>query len=135
MRIAIALDKEGYVFNGHFAHAQVFRIYEYKGGELREVENRENPLGSVPDLDQEPGCSCHGGSPDAPLHGIEKYAFLREKVLGDVDVVIAGGACNTSYSYFTTQGVRILFAQIVPAGDIERFIREDPGSFEELLKT
>ncbi len=139
MKIAISANKKGLVFEGHFAHAEIFKIYEYKDGKLKEIETRDNPLGLVPDVDYqaENECCMHGAHEDigVQLHGVEKYAYLRNNVLNDVDVIIAGGACQTSYAYFTSQGVRILFAQIVPVRDVERFIREDPKSFEELLSS
>jgi predicted Fe-Mo cluster-binding NifX family protein len=139
LRVAISASRRGTVFEGHFAHAEVFKIYDYEEGKgLVEVETRENPFGSVPDIDyqEESSCCLHSqhGEQEAYPHGIDKYVYLREKVLSDVDVIIAGGACRTSYAYFTSQGVKLLFAQIVPLSDIEKFIKEDPKSFKELLE-
>ena len=44
-----------------------------------------------------------------PMHGVTKYQWLHESVLKDVDAVITGGACETSYRYFASSGVQLLF--------------------------
>ncbi|WP_202905231.1 hypothetical protein [Vulcanisaeta thermophila] len=46
-----------------------------------------------------------------PAHGVAKYEWLHENVLNDVNAVIASGACQTSYSYFTTSGVQLSFVE------------------------
>ena len=51
------------------------------------MEERKNPLGDVPDLNAGDGHHHHH------MHGIAKYKWLRENVLPDVDVILAGGAC------------------------------------------
>ncbi|MCU7787652.1 hypothetical protein ODS41_06950 [Pyrobaculum sp. 3827-6] len=52
MKMAVACNQENVVFPGHFAHAPKFRIYKYDGGQLKLLEERTNPLGSVPDYDE-----------------------------------------------------------------------------------
>ncbi len=133
MKVAIASTKDGLIFPGHFAHSETFRIYEYEGGQLKLLEVRENPLGNVPDLDAGHHHHHHGHHHAHGMHGVQKYAFLREKVLPDVDVVIAGGACQTSFYYFTSNGVKVLFTDPVPVDLVEQSIREDPKSFEQAL--
>jgi predicted Fe-Mo cluster-binding NifX family protein len=135
MKIAISTTREGTVFEGHFAHAEQFHIFEYESGRLKPLEVRENPLGAVADIDDPKG---HEGHPAAtpegvPLHGIPKYAYLKEKVLYGVDAVIAGGACQTSYAYFTQEGVKVLFAKPVKLETIIQVIEEDPQTFDELV--
>ncbi|WP_333638837.1 NifB/NifX family molybdenum-iron cluster-binding protein [Pyrobaculum aerophilum] len=140
MKIAIACDLEGNVFPGHFAHAPKFRIYQYENGQLRLLEERENPLGSLPDYDEHHGHEItrlnadFQGEEMPPAHGLPKYSWLRSKVLPDVDVIIAGGACQTSYRYFTSQGVKMLFTEPVEVSALEEYIASDPVSFEEALR-
>jgi len=130
MRIAVASTPEGQVYDGHFAHAPIYRIYEYTpGGGLRPVEERRNPLGDVPDLDAQPHHHAHHHH----HHGVSKYAWLREKVLPDVDAVIAAGACQTSHNYFTSQGVKMLYTDPVPIDLLDQYIRENPEEFERAL--
>jgi predicted Fe-Mo cluster-binding NifX family protein len=94
------------------------------------VEERKNPLGDVPDLDAGEGHHHHHHH----MHGIAKYRWLREKVLPDVDVVLAGGACQTSYMYFTSEGVKLLFTEPVEVDMLTRYIEENPKEFEEALQ-
>jgi len=132
MKIAIATSPEGTVFHGHFAHAPVFKIYRYENGKLQLVEERKNPLGDVPDLDAGEGHDHHHHHHH--MHGIAKYKWLREKVLPDVDVVLAGGACQTSYMYFTSEGVKLLFTEPVEVDMLTRYIEENPKEFEDALQ-
>ena len=83
----------------------MFAIYSL--GEGRVVELRLNPLGSVPDPDAGGAHGHHVGA----MHGISKYEWLRNNVLRDVDAIVAGGACMTSIVYFTSEGVKLLFAR------------------------
>ncbi len=46
-----------------------------------------------------------------PMHGIVKYQWLHENVLRDVDAVVASGACEMSYEYFTSMGVQLFFVE------------------------
>jgi predicted Fe-Mo cluster-binding NifX family protein len=131
MKIAIATSPEGAVFHGHFAHAPIFRIYQYENGKLQLVEERKNPLGDAPDLDAGEG---HHHHHHHHMHGIAKYRWLREKVLPDVDVVLAGGACQTSYMYFTSEGVKLLFTDPVEVDMLTRYIEENPKDFENALQ-
>jgi predicted Fe-Mo cluster-binding NifX family protein len=131
MKIAIATSPEGTVFHGHFAHAPVFKIYRYENSKLQLVEERKNPLGDVPDLDAGEG---HHHHHHHHMHGIAKYRWLREKVLPDVDVVLAGGACQTSYMYFTSEGVKLLFTEPVEVDMLTRYIEENPKEFEDALQ-
>jgi predicted Fe-Mo cluster-binding NifX family protein len=131
MKIAIATSPEGTVFHGHFAHAPIFRIYRYENGKLRLVEERKNPLGDVPDLDAGDG---HHHHHHHHMHGIAKYKWLRENVLPDVDVILAGGACQTSYMYFTSEGVKLLFTEPVEVEMLTRYIEENPREFERALQ-
>lgn len=125
MKIAVAATREGTIFDGHFAHAPVFKIYNYaEGGRVELLEERANPLGEVPDLD---------AGPHHHAHGIAKYAWLRERVLPDVDVVIAAGACQTSHNYFTSLGVRMLYTDPVEVDLLLKYIKENPQEFEEML--
>jgi predicted Fe-Mo cluster-binding NifX family protein len=129
MKIAIATSPEGTVFHGHFAHAPVFKIYRYENGKIQLVEERKNPLGDIPDLDAGDDHHHHHH-----MHGIAKYRWLRENVLPDVDVVLAGGACQTSYMYFTSEGVKLLFTEPVEVDMLTRYIEENPKEFEEALQ-
>ncbi|AEA12571.1 Dinitrogenase iron-molybdenum cofactor biosynthesis [Thermoproteus uzoniensis 768-20] len=141
LKIAIAAAPEGVVFPGHFAHAPIYKIYKYKDGALSPIEERRNPLGSVPDADAGHGISAmnshfQGESPSGniPMHGLAKYKWLRERVLPDVDVVIAGGACQTSYRYFTSEGVKILFTDPVEIEALVNYVSANPKDFEEALE-
>jgi|GEM_PF-312018 len=122
VRVAIATMDGDSIAPGHFAHSTHFMVIDIDGGKVNPVEVRENPLGHVPDSDigylEEHG---EGGDVEAHplfhryhryfhLHGIEKYRTLREEVLSDVDLIIAGGACRTSIEYFTSEGVKFIFA-------------------------
>ncbi len=129
MRIAIATSQEGNVFHGHFAHAPIFKIYQYENGKLRLVEERKNPLGDAPDLDAGEGHHHHHH-----MHGIAKYRWLRENVLPDVNVILAGGACQTSYMYFTSEGVKLLFTEPVAVDLLTQYIEENPREFENALQ-
>ena len=114
MRVAVALGEDGTVFPGHFAHAPVFAIYEVNGNEAVLVEERKNPLGDVPDIDDPRHAhSGHGHHHHhhGHLHGPPKYMFLRGEVLPDVDVVVAGGACPTSVYTFNEQGCKVVFVE------------------------
>ncbi|WP_148682885.1 NifB/NifX family molybdenum-iron cluster-binding protein [Pyrobaculum ferrireducens] len=142
MKVAVACNQENVVFPGHFAHAPKFRIYMYEGGQLKLLEERTNPLGSVPDYDEHHHHHHHEigvmntdfqGEEAPPAHGLPKYQWLRDKVLPDVDVVIAAGACQTSYRFFTSSGVKMLFTDPVEVSTLEEYIASDPGSFEEAL--
>jgi predicted Fe-Mo cluster-binding NifX family protein len=130
MKIAIATSPEGTVFHDHFAHAPVFKIYCYENGKLQLVEERKNPLGDAPDLDAGEDHHHHHHH----MHGIAKYRWLKEKVLPDVDVVLAGGACQTSYMYFTSEGVKLLFTEPVMVDMLTRYIEENPKEFENALQ-
>jgi len=130
MRIAIATSQGGNVFHGHFAHAPIFKIYRYENGKLRLVEERKNPLGDVPDLDAGEGRHHHHHH----MHGIAKYRWLRENVIPDVDVILAGGACQTSYMYFTSEGVKLLFTEPVAVDLLTQYIEENPREFENALQ-
>ena len=114
VRIAVATADGESVVDGHFAHAPKFAIYDIEPGKgVRRVELRENPLGRIPDPD-DPGAHHHHHHVEVEgvvLHGIEKYAYLRERVLSDADVVVAGGACMTSVQYFYSEGVKLVFTQ------------------------
>jgi predicted Fe-Mo cluster-binding NifX family protein len=128
MKIAIATSPEGTVFHGHFAHAPIFKIYRYEDGKLQLVEERKNPLGDVPDLDAGERHDHHH------MHGIAKYKWLRENVLPDIDVILAGGACQTSYTYFTSEGVKLLFTDPIEVEMLTRYIEENPREFERALQ-
>ena len=140
LKIAVAVDKDGVVFPGHFAHAPVYRIYKYSNGRLELMEERRNPLGDVPDLDHGHHISrlnsdFEGESPEAPpAHGLPKYQWLRSRVLPDVSVVIAGGACQTSYRYFTSEGVKLLFTDPVEVETLEAYVTQNREEFEKALK-
>ncbi|MFN3804662.1 MAG: NifB/NifX family molybdenum-iron cluster-binding protein [Pyrobaculum sp.] len=129
MKVAIAATPEGAIFPGHFAHSPVFKIYEYSNGEMRLLEVRENPLGSVPDRDYGPHHEHHHGRHG----GLPKYKWLRENLLPDVEVVIAGGACQTSHMYFTSEGVKMLYVEPVELDMLIQYISENPKEFEEAI--
>ncbi len=114
-RIAVASTEMGsnkVVSPGHFAHSPIFTIYDVENGKPKLVGSRKNPLSAVPDLDADEQDSHHHHHHHHPhLHGPPKYRFLRENVLSDVDVVVAGGACPTSVAVFTGYGVKIIFTE------------------------
>jgi len=123
VRVAIATIDGGTIAPGHFAHSTHFMIVDLESGKASPIEVRENPLGYVPDEDMGHHGGYEGhehGSIDHPvfhryhryfhLHGVEKYRALREEVLSDVSLIIAGGACRTSIEYFTSEGVKFIFA-------------------------
>jgi len=135
VRVAIATIDGGSIAPGHFAHSTHFMIVDLEGGVAKPVEVRENPLGYVPDEDigHGGGYEEEQGHVEHPvfhryhryfhLHGVEKYRTLREEVLSDVDLVIAGGACRTSIEYFTSEGVKFIFADPgEPIKEIVEFI-------------
>ncbi|MFZ8824115.1 MAG: NifB/NifX family molybdenum-iron cluster-binding protein [Desulfurococcales archaeon] len=133
VRVAIATMDGATIASGHFAHSTHFMIIDLEGGKANPVEIRENPLGYVPDTDLESQEEYGGGESIHPvfhryhryihLHGVEKYRTLREEVLGDVDLIIAGGACRTSIEYFTSEGVKFVFADPgEPIKEIVEFI-------------
>jgi len=111
LRIAVATNDGDKIAGGHFAHAKRFRIYEFnpETGDTRFIEERENPLGKLPDFDNPHQAVEVMNELNIPLHGIPKYNWLKENVLPDVDVVLCGGACQTSYQFFMSEGVVVLF--------------------------
>jgi len=124
MRIAVAAARDGMVYPGHFAHADQYLIYEWDGATMRLVERRENPLSTQPDED------LHGHH----MHGVQKYAWLRDNVLRDVGAVIAAGACQTSHIYFTSQGVKMLYVDPIPIDELEDFISRNPDALRKALE-
>lgn len=141
-RVAFASTRDGIIYPGHFAHAEVFHVFEYTDdGKLRRVEVRENPLGVIPDVDVEGGerhihvHHVEGAPSNIPLHGPPKYNWLRENVLSDVDVIVAADACQTSYRIFTSQGVRLIFTDPVPVDAIVKYIEGEGGEeFRRLIE-
>ncbi|MDM7274596.1 MAG: NifB/NifX family molybdenum-iron cluster-binding protein [Thermoprotei archaeon] len=135
-RVAIAGTSEGVIYPGHFAHAEVFHVYDFDGdsGSFAFVEERINPLGSVPDVDVEGG---HRHVVEgAPLRGPEKYEWLRSNVLGDADVVIAADACQTSYMVFTGKGVRLIFTDAgIPIEDLVAYVEMKSNEFNDILES
>lgn len=130
LRVAIATLDGNTIAPGHFAHSTHFMVVDIAGDRINPVEYRENPFGYVPDTDVE-ASEEHGG--EYPylhrlhryhhLHGIEKYRTLREEVLRDVGLIIAGGACRTSIDYFTSEGVKFIFVDPgEPIGDVMDFV-------------
>jgi predicted Fe-Mo cluster-binding NifX family protein len=140
-KVAFASTREGQVYPGHFAHAEVYQVFEYTDdGRFKLLDVRENPLGLVPDIDVEGGEHEHHHvrmeHSDIPLHGPPKYMWLRENILHDVDVVIATDACQTSYRVFTSQGVRIIFTDPVPVEAIVRCIEGEGGEeFKRIIES
>ncbi len=132
LRVAVATLDGDTIAPGHFAHSTHFVILDIGGGNVKPVEYRENPFGYVPDTDVEGhGDEEHSG--DYPylhrfhryhyLHGVEKYRTLREEVLKDVGLIIAGGACRTSIEYFISEGVKFIFVDPgEPIGDVMDFV-------------
>ncbi len=119
LKVAVATNDGEHVAGGHFAHAKKFRIYEFnpETGEIKFLEERENPLGRLPDFDNPHEAMEVMNELNIPLHGIPKYNWLKENVLPDVDVVLCGGACQTSYQFFMSEGVVVLFDE--PGNKIE----------------
>ncbi|HWQ16948.1 MAG TPA: NifB/NifX family molybdenum-iron cluster-binding protein [Sulfolobales archaeon] len=130
VRVAIATLDGDTIAHGHFAHSTHFMIVDIVSGSVKPVEYRENPLGYVPDTDMETHEEHSGEYPYLHrfhryhhLHGIEKYRTLREEVLRDVGLIIAGGACRTSIDYFTSEGVKFIFVDPgEPIGDVIDFV-------------
>ncbi|BAF34707.1 hypothetical protein APE_0067a [Aeropyrum pernix K1] len=112
MKIAIASEKASEpvfrVAGGHFAHAPIFLIYKVDNGVPKLEEIRENPLAAIPDEDA--GGDVHHHHHHKGLHGPSKYKYLKDNVLSDVNLIIAGGACMTSIAYFLSEGVSLSFA-------------------------
>jgi len=135
-RIAIASTIEGNVYPGHFAHSQIFKIYDYmEDGDLVFVEDRENPLGSLPDTDIEGRHHHHViNIQGIPLRGPPKYNWLRENILRDADVIIASDACQTSYRVFTSQGVRLIFTDPVSVDELVNYIEKEKEKFREIIE-
>lgn len=111
IRIAVATQDGNKVFGGHFAHAKKFRIFELdpESKKFNELELRDNPLGNLPDFDDPHSAAEKFMELGIPLHGIPKYSWLKENVLNDVDVILCGGACQTSYQFFMSEGVIVVF--------------------------
>lgn len=125
VRVAVATLDGDTIAPGHFAHSTHFLVFDIEGGRVSPVEVRENPLGYVPDSDAHGhlhGHHGHEGQEDLGggvvpylhryyhMHGVEKYRTLRSEVLHDIDLVVAGGACRTSVEHFTSEGVKMVFA-------------------------
>jgi predicted Fe-Mo cluster-binding NifX family protein len=133
VRIALATDDGETIGEGHFAHARRFFIYDYdqETGDIKMIEDRRNPLGDLPDMDDPAALHRALAQLNIPMHGVAKYQWLREKVLSDVDVVIAGGACQTSYNYFTSSGVQLLFVDPgTPVSAVIEYLRNAPNEEE-----
>ncbi len=136
IRVAIATNDGERIGEGHFAHNTHFIILDIDPNEVQPVELRENPLGFIPDLDHHMHHSHDQDMPEAihpelarrlhefrGLHGVEKYRKLKETLLNDVDLIVAGGACMTSIKYFTSEGVKLIFADPgEPIRDIAGFL-------------
>ena len=117
-RIAVASDDGETISYGHFAHAGEFIIIDAEDGEYRVREVRKNPFSLIPDPDdprhfddQEEHVVGEELLELASLHGVEKYSRLRELALSDVNVIVSSGGCPTSIMYFTSQDVRMVFAE------------------------
>ncbi|KUO93208.1 MAG: NifB/NifX family molybdenum-iron cluster-binding protein [Thermocladium sp.] len=111
VRIAIATDDDKTISKGHFAHARKYLIYDVDSNGLNRVESRNNPLGNLPDADDPSQVKAYVEQLGIPIHGLSKYEWLRKNVLSDVDAIIASGACQTSFNYFTSEGVQVLFVE------------------------
>ncbi|WP_292000540.1 NifB/NifX family molybdenum-iron cluster-binding protein [Caldivirga sp.] len=113
IRIALCTNDGKTISDGHFAHAKRYVIYDYdeETGNLKHVETRDNPLGNVADLDDPEAIHSAMSEIGVPMHGVEKYEWLRNNVLNDVNIVIASGACPLSHSYFTSMGVQLVFVE------------------------
>ena len=136
--VAVASDDKKTVGWGHFAHNSYYLIAEVSGGSYKIVEVRKNPFSMVPDPDD----PSSGAQAEIPreleelmhMHGIEKYSTLKNMVLNDVDIIVASGGCATSIAYFSSEGVKLVFA---PAGaPAERVLQDlakvDPESLPPL---
>ena len=135
VRIAIAVEGTGDVHPGHFAHAPKFRVYEYDfNGGLRELGERDNPLGRMPDIEDPEEAAKYLEKLGISLHGRSKYDYLREKVLPDVDVVICYDACPTSVKVFEDSGVRVLFTPPATVEEVLDYISGNPEEFRRLLE-
>ncbi|BDR93024.1 NifB/NifX family molybdenum-iron cluster-binding protein [Vulcanisaeta souniana] len=124
VRIAVATDDGKSISDGHFAHAKKYVIYELSEDtkDIRLVESRDNPLGNIPDTDDPAVIHESLSRSGIPIHGIAKYQWLHENALRDVDAVIASGACETSYEYFTSMGVQLFFVE--PGTPIDTLIEQ-----------
>lgn len=56
-------------------------------GDMKEVGVRENPLGNLPDTDDPEEIHQFLARINMTIHGVEKYRWLHENVLNDVDVL------------------------------------------------
>lgn len=124
IKIAIATNDGSRVARGHFAHAKKFLVFSYDKDEDRVelLDERDNKLGELPDYDDPHSAMKEMEELDIPLHGVPKYSWLKENVLNDVDVILCGGACQTSYNYFMAEGVVVLFD--TPDSEIEESVRK-----------
>ncbi|ADN51742.1 NifB/NifX family molybdenum-iron cluster-binding protein [Vulcanisaeta distributa] len=124
VKIAIATDDGKSISDGHFAHAKKYIIYELNEDtkDIKLVESRDNPLGNIPDTDDPTVIHEALSRLGIPMHGIVKYQWLHENVLRDVDAVIASGACETSYEYFTSMGIQLFFVE--PGTPIDTLIEQ-----------
>ena len=131
VRIALATDDGVTISGSHFAHAKKFLIYDFdiETNRLFKVEERVNPLGEVSEGEGGAEAQERLAELNIPMHGIAKYRWLRENVLGDVDAIIAGGACQMSYSYFTSVGVQMFFVN--PGTSIMDILSAIEASAEE----
>ncbi len=130
VKIAVATQDGEKIFGGHFAHAKKFKVFEFnpESRDIKYVEERENPLGKLPDFDSPHQAMEMLEELNIPLHGIPKYSWLKENVLNGVDVVLCGGACQTSYQFFMSEGVVVVFDE--PGRKIEESLKE----LRELIK-
>lgn len=122
VRIALATDDEKTISKGHFAHAHKYLIYDVDAGGLNRVESRNNPLGNLPDADNPSQVKVYVEQLGIPMHGLSKYEWLRKNVLNDIDAIIASGACQTSFNYFTSEGVQVLFVE--PGTSVEDLLSQ-----------
>lgn len=136
LRIAIAVSPDGFVHPGHFAHAPRFRVYEYAfdEGPPRLIEERSNPLGEMPDVEDPEEVRRHFEKLGIGAHGKSKYDYLRENVLPDVHVVVCYDACPTSVRVFEDSGVRVLFTPPATAEEVVDYIAGNPSEFKRLLE-
>ena len=113
VRVAMATNDGESISEGHFAHARKYVIYDVDegSGDVRFVEVRDNPLGNIPDIEDPERIHEVLQQLGIPMHGVTKYQWLHENLLKDVDAVIASGACEMSYRYFTSSGVQLLFVE------------------------
>ena len=130
--VAFAVDPSGrHIAPGHFAHAPRFIVYKIGDGNAELLEDRSNPLAKIPDLDAGEGHEHHNYH-TMGLHGPPKYYFLREQVLPDVEVLVAGGACPTSVTVFVNEGVKIVFTE--PGTPIEEVLEALKKNIDELTE-